>query len=219
MIKMADSAGEAAPKPWAGIPAPGPIVMDPEPNDPRPQFPPAGNPNGFAVPPAWHDPDNPVDNHRLPALKSDAYYYARMNHGTASSIRPSSPAFSLGALGALLEFTVTTPCTCAGARSCTTRSPAFRFRGPAGRRIGWQMVASWITITLASSSSHVNPVFWRLYVDDRINDWFAAHQTAHRRRDGNRARRRQMVRDRRLGQVRRSMVGPSRADASRPSSF
>ena len=30
-------------------------------------------------------------------------------------------------------------------------------------------------------SSHVNPVFWRLHgwVDDRINDWFAAHQTAH----------------------------------------
>jgi hypothetical protein len=31
-------------------------------------------------------------------------------------------------------------------------------------------------------SSHVNPVFWRLHgwVDNRIEDWFAAHQQAHR---------------------------------------
>jgi len=30
-------------------------------------------------------------------------------------------------------------------------------------------------------SSHVNPVFWRLHgwVDDRIEDWFAAHEAAH----------------------------------------
>jgi hypothetical protein len=108
MIKMvADSAGDAAPKPWAGIPAPGPIVIDPEPDNPQPQFPPAGNPNGFAVPPAWHDPGNPVDNHRLPALKSDSYYYARMNSWDREFKNPVFLAgLSLGALGALLEFTV-----------------------------------------------------------------------------------------------------------------
>jgi hypothetical protein len=30
-------------------------------------------------------------------------------------------------------------------------------------------------------SSHVNPVFWRLHgwIDDRIEDWFSAHEAAH----------------------------------------
>ena len=30
-------------------------------------------------------------------------------------------------------------------------------------------------------SSHVNPIFWRLYgwVDDRIEDWFNAHEAIH----------------------------------------
>ena len=156
MIKMvADSAGEAAPKPWAGIPAPGPIVMDPEPNDPRPQFPPAGNPNGFAVPPAWHDPDNPVDNHRLPALKSDAYYYARMNSWDRE--------FKIGLPRRPFARRARRAARIHGSQRMHMRWSAIPhdpvtgvpFGGPAGRRIGWQMAAS-ITITLASSSPRMS---------------------------------------------------------------
>jgi hypothetical protein len=184
MIKMvADSAGAAAPKPWPGIPAPGPIVIDPDPGDPRPQFPPAGNPNGFAVPPAWHDPDNPVDNHRLPALKSDSYYYARMNSWDREFKNPAFLAgLSLGALGALLEFTVHNAMHMRW--SAIPHDPVTGEPLPGGRPDD-ELDGKWLLpdydYLREFFSSHVNPVFWRLHgwVDDRINDWFAAHQTAH----------------------------------------
>ena len=184
MIAMvAASAGDKAPKPWRSIPAPSALAIDPDPADPEPQFQPAGNPDGFAVPPPWHDPANPVDNQRLPALKSDSYYYARMNSWDREFKNPAFLAtLSLGALGALLEFTVHNAMHMRW--SALPHDPETGLPIVSGRPDD-ATDGKWLNPNYdylgEFFSSHVNPVFWRLHswVDNRIDDWFAAHQRAH----------------------------------------
>ena len=184
MIAMVrEMGGPSTPEAWASIPGPAALLAEPDPADPAPVFLPAGNPDGFAVPPAWHDPAGALDNHRIPALKGDEYFYARMSSWDREFKNPAYLAtLSLGALGALIEFTVHNAMHMRW--SSVPRDPETGEPSPLGRpRL--ETDGKWLLPAYdflgEFFSSHVNPVFWRLHgwVDRRFDDWFDAHEALH----------------------------------------
>ena len=184
MIRMvADSAGKDAPRAWRSIPAPGPLAAEPPPGSPNPQFKPVGNPDGFTVPPAWIDPEDPAGNRRISALKGDEYFFARMASWERDFKNPAHlSSLSLGALGALLEFTVHNAMHMRW--SSVARDPETGEPVPAARP-DHETDGKWLRPEYdflgEFFSSHVHPVFWSLHgwVDARIDDWAAAHKSAH----------------------------------------
>jgi hypothetical protein len=87
---------------------------------------------------------------------------------------------SLGALGNLLEFTIHNQMHMRWAT--VPRDPV---TGTVGGRPAFDVQVKWDDPRYDwlgdFYSSHVNPVFWKLHgwVDDRIEDWFRAHEAAH----------------------------------------
>ncbi|HEX8532903.1 MAG TPA: hypothetical protein VF662_01935 [Allosphingosinicella sp.] len=160
-----DQAGETPIASWRAIPAPG------GPQD-----------DGFEIPPNWSQPDEPT-RRRLEALKSDTFFWTAMR-GWDRQFKNAAylSGLSLGALGSILEFTVHNDMHMRW--SSAPRDPASGDVVPDGRSAtdfdprwshpGYDFLGEFY-------SSHVNPVFWRLHgwVDDRIDDWFAAHEAAH----------------------------------------
>jgi hypothetical protein len=63
---------------WKIIPPPGPVSIEPNYSVTPVKLPPPGNPDGFAVMPAWAEPSDEGDARRQAALKSDAYYWSHM---------------------------------------------------------------------------------------------------------------------------------------------
>jgi hypothetical protein len=162
---------------WSLIPAPGPLI------DNEPPKGPVGNPHGFTVPPTWIISDDQATTRRLAALKSDEFYWTRMmwwdrQFKNTQYLR----TLTLGELGALLEFSVHNDMHMRW--SSVPRDPTDGTPLPDGR-IDPDISTRWdvpINDHLGDFySSHINPIFWRLHgwVDDRINDWFAAHEQAH----------------------------------------
>jgi hypothetical protein len=88
-------------------------------------------------------------------------------------------ALSLGALGNLLEFTIHNQMHMRWSSvSRDPRTGAPTIRGDFDFDTKWDDPK--YDYLGEFYSSHVNPVFWRLHgwVDDRIEDWFNAHQAA-----------------------------------------
>jgi len=182
MIAMvAEITAEAGASPitgWRQIPAPGPVMV--EPNYAAHQskaFP--GNSDGFAVPNAWLDPDDEVTNRRLGSLKSDEFYWSRMRSWEREFRNPEFlRTLKLGELGSMLEYTVHNDMHMRWAS--VARDPATGEELPAGRDSA-DISTKWddpdYDFLGEFYSSHVNPVFWRLHgwIDDRIDDWFEAH--------------------------------------------
>jgi hypothetical protein len=170
-------------RPWATIPGPEPVVVEPDYTDATPVFSRPGNPHGFSVPPAWFS-DDKVLSQRLAALKTADFYWNRMRWWDRQYKDPAYlSSLTLGELGTLLEWTVHNDMHMRWAsvpRDPRTNSPI-----PEGKRPEWDIDKAWDNPEYdhlgEQYSSHVNPVFWRLHgwVDARIEDWFAAHEIAH----------------------------------------
>ncbi|WP_419580920.1 hypothetical protein [Stieleria magnilauensis] len=119
---------------------------------------------------------------RIRALKSDEYFWSRMQWWDREFKNPERLArLTLGQLGALLEYSIHNDMHMRWAS--IPRLPDGT-KVPLGRSVG-DIDSRWANSSndfLGDFySSHVNPVFWRLHgwVDDRIEDWFAAHEAAH----------------------------------------
>ena len=146
--------------------------------------PPPGGPSdqGFAIPPNWTQSDAPTMR-RLEALKSEVYFgTARRGWDRQFKNAAYLSSLSLGALGATLEFTAHNDMHMRW--TSAPRDPQTGDIVPDGR-LPTDFDAKWsrpeYDFLGEFYSSHVNPVFWRLHgwVDDRIEDWFAAHEIAH----------------------------------------
>jgi len=176
-------AGQGPIRAWNTIPAPGPVVVEPDFSLPGPKLPPPGNPDGFTVPPAWFDPVDEVTNRRIRLLKTDGHYWSRMRWWDREFKNPQYlSTLTLGELGALIEWSVHNDMHMRWAS--VPRDPQSGTPIPAGRadndiREVWDDPN--YDFLGEFYSSHVNPVFWRLHgwVDDRINDWFQAHEAVH----------------------------------------
>jgi len=161
---------------WASIPTPN--------RDSR-------NMDGFSVPPAWDAAQGEAAFKGLATIKSDEYWSSRMTFLERQFKNPSYLALlSLDQLGAKIEWLIH---NLMHIRWCSQQadpeSPVTLI--PAGRPTT-DRSQKWIRTQVDGSdvyyddlndtfSSHVHPVFWRLHgwVDDRIEDWYRAHELAH----------------------------------------
>jgi len=167
--ETAQQAGAEPIKGWVNIPPPNSQT---------------GNQDGFAVPPTWVDPaDKSGTNRRIAALKTDEYFWSRMRWWDREFKNPQYLRnLKLGELGALLEYSVHNDMHMRWASA--PRDPETGEVVPGGR-LPWDVSTKWdnpIYDFLGEFySSHVNPVFWRLHgwIDDRIADWYAAHEEVH----------------------------------------
>lgn len=160
------------------------------------------NLDGFSVPPSW-DHQLPTDNDRdrkiFDIIKSDEYWASRMSFLDRKFKNPDYLAtLTLDQLGAKIEWLIHNPMhirwssrqldPISGALLPSGRAEPdiddkwikreVSETGPGGQVIKRVTYYDDLNDTL---SSHVHPVFWRLHgwVDDRINDWFAAHERVH----------------------------------------
>lgn len=131
--------------------------------------------SGYMVPPA-----QPTDLDSLKFLKSPDYFRLVMGQLEGQFTRQRHlSGLSLGALGNLLEFTIHNQMHMRW--SGISRDP--KSSEPATRG-DFDFDEKWddpkYDYLGDVYSSHVNPVFWRLHgwVDDRIEDWFNAHEAS-----------------------------------------
>jgi hypothetical protein len=184
MIKMVremyDSQGVLYIENWKGLPRPEvPQFSYSEEDDPE-------NPgmkqylfnaldSGFMIP-----PPEPDDGESLKFLKSHDYFYSIMFQLEKQFKSPRYlSSLSLGALGNLLEFIIHNQMHMrwsSVSRDPTNNQPIARdpfdfddkWNNPKYDYLG------------EFYSSHMNPIFWRLHgwVDDRIEDWYNAHEAS-----------------------------------------
>jgi hypothetical protein len=148
------------------------------------EIPQPGNPvPGNEVPPVWSIPEAPTLERRIAALKSDEFYWSRMRWWDQQFKDPTYLAtLTLGELGALLEFSVHNDMHMRW--SALPRDPDTNAPLPLGRPND-DISTKWdnprYDALLEFYSSHVHPVFWRLHgwIDDRIEDWYEAHERVH----------------------------------------
>lgn len=131
--------------------------------------------SGFMVPPA-----NASDPEPLKFLKGPSYFRSVMSQLEGQFQRPSFLSLlTLGALGNLLEFVIHNQMHMRW--SSISRDPS---TGEPAMRDDFDFDTKWddpkYDYLGEFYSSHVNPVFWRLHgwIDDRIEDWFNAHEAA-----------------------------------------
>jgi hypothetical protein len=186
MIDMVDEmskkeTGKPVPR-WATIPAPGPAVVEPNFGSKPLVVPVSGNPDGYAVPAAWNSGNEMMDR-RLGSLKADSFYWTRMRWWDRQFKDPQYlRTLTLGELGALLEYSVHNDMHMRWASM--PQDPRTGEPVPGGRpdndvRTLWDDPK--YDYLGEFYSSHLNPVFWRLHgwIDDRIEEWFQAHEAAH----------------------------------------
>lgn len=144
---------------------------------------PGDNQLGNAIPPSWHIPTNPKLERRIATIKSDHFYWSRLKWVEYQFKNPIYLAsLTLGELGSLLEYTIHNDLHMRW--SAPPRDPVTHQIVPAGRPIDdlshkWTLPEyDWLG---EFYSSQVNPLFWRLHgwVDDRIEDWYRAHEKIH----------------------------------------
>lgn len=142
-----------------------------------------GNPNGFAVPPAWIVPGDPDTTRWLHDLRKTSTFYGRFLVWQAQYTDPAYLSrVTLGGLGSRIESTIHNWMHMRWAsvpRDPSTGNPVPEGRGELDFDPKWlKPEYDYLGETF---SSHLNPVFWRLHgwVDDRIDDWYKAHEAAH----------------------------------------
>ncbi|WP_434750734.1 hypothetical protein [Paenibacillus amylolyticus] len=183
MINEVNSLLEEPIRGWPSIPAPGPLVIEPNYQEPNLKLRPPGNPDGFTLPPAWFDPTDETTNRRIMTLKTDEHYWSRMRWWDREFKNPQYlSTLSLGQLGSLIEWTVHNDMHMRWAsvpRDPSTGDPISSGRQDEDIDPKWDNPK--YDFLGEFYSSHVNPVFWRLHgwVDERINDWFKAHNQSH----------------------------------------
>jgi hypothetical protein len=140
----------------------------------------AADQSGFMVPPPDEQAFVDLLGANVVFLKSAGYFGSVM--GPLARIFESPrylSSLSLGALGNLLEFTIHNAMHMRW--STLPRDPA---TGTVAARGDFDFDPKWddprYDFLGEFYSSHINPLFWRLHgwVDDRIEDWFQAHEAA-----------------------------------------
>jgi hypothetical protein len=133
-----------------------------------------------AVPEAWSIPEAPNFERRVVALKIDEYFWSRMRWWELEFKNPKYlSTLTLGEFGALLQYSIHNDMHIRW--SAPPRDPETNALLPTGRP-DYDISDRWDNPRYdwlgEFYSSHVNPVFWRLHgwIDDRINDWAAAHE-------------------------------------------
>ena len=121
---------------------------------------------------------------RIRALKTDEFYWSRMRWWDQQFKDPTYLAtLTLGQFGSLIEYSAHNDLHMrwsAPPRDPVTNTlllPAGRPDADTGPR--WDNPRyDWLGDFY---SSHVNPFFWRLHgwIDDRVSDWFDAHEALH----------------------------------------
>jgi hypothetical protein len=153
--------------------------------------------SGYMIPPAYfistgtQNEKQDLDSlQSLKFMKSPNYFTAIMRNleRQFTNTRYLS-SLSLGALGNLLEFVIHNPMhmrwSSAPIDPTTGKQPIHSETGKPTGRADYDFDERWDNPKYDYLgdfySSHVNPVFWRLHgwVDDRIEDWFNAHEAAH----------------------------------------
>ncbi|MGF7212771.1 hypothetical protein GGE65_007406 [Skermanella aerolata] len=139
--------------------------------------------SGFMVPPATAEYLSAFPEDQRPGLaflKTPQFFRMVMRPHERMFRSPRYLAsLSLGALGNLLEFTIHNQMHMRWASA--PRDPA---TGAVGGRPDFDLAAKWNDprndYLGDFYSSHVNPIFWKLHgwIDDRIEDWFRAHEAA-----------------------------------------
>ena len=179
MIKaVKDIAGDAAPAGWGRLPEPR-VLSDFSPETRKNTI---GNLDGYAVPPAWITPDDAASSLWLVSLRTAAAYGGRFRVWEAQYTNPAwLETVTLGQLGAWIEFTIHNWMHMRW--TSVQRDPATGLAVPRGREdddFGERWFAPENDHLGATFSSHINPVFWRIHgwVDNRIEDWFRAQESA-----------------------------------------
>jgi hypothetical protein len=135
-----------------------------------------------AVPEPWSIPQAASFERRLAALKTDEFFWSRMRWWDVKFKNQKYLAtLTLGELGSLLQYSVHNDMHIRW--SAVPRDPETNAFLPLGRpdediSDKWDNPKyDWLG---EFYSSHVNPVFWRLHgwIDDRIEDWATAHESA-----------------------------------------
>ncbi len=149
------------------------------------------NRDGFSVPQTWDQGKGEGSNKGLAMVKSDEYWHSRMTFLERKFKDPKYlSTLTLDQLGAKIEWLIHNLMHirwCSIPRDPKTLAPVPGGRPPEDTSGKWIKVESenkppvYYDDLNDTFSSHVHPVFWRLHgwVDDRIEDWFAAHAAAH----------------------------------------
>jgi len=149
------------------------------------------NADGFSVPPAWDLAQGEAANKGAALIKSDEYWRSRMTFLERQFKSPEYLAtLTLDQLGSKIEWLIH---NLMHIRWCSRPVDPEDHQTllPRGRPLT-DTSDKWVQTRLEGKpfyyddlndtfSSHVHPVFWRLHgwVDDRIDDWFAAHNAKH----------------------------------------
>lgn len=151
------------------------------------------NHDGYSVPPAWEAPGDDAFNQWLRDVKSSEGYYGNFQLWEAQYQNPEYlGTLCLGELGSRIELGLHDwlhMCWASVCRDPNSQMPMIYDRRPDDFSERWFRADN--DYLADAFSSHVNPVFWAFHgwIDDRIEDWFQAHEQAH------------------PGQVRRAQVG------------
>ncbi|GCB52734.1 DUF4779 domain-containing protein [Streptomyces sp. NL15-2K] len=151
------------------------------------------NRDGFSVPPAWDQGNGDAGFKGLAIIKSDEYWQSRMTFLERQFKDPKYLAtLSLDQLGAKIEWLIHNLMHIRWCSLPTDPDPESPLTPLPGGRPLTETSDKWIKTARGGKpfyyddlndtfSSHVHPVFWRLHgwVDDRIEDWYAAHAAAH----------------------------------------
>lgn len=164
---------------WRSLPSPRPPLD----HDARAFADYLANADGFSVPPAWESRGDTAFNRWLLNIKSSEGFYSNFQLWEAQYQNPDYlSTLCLGELGSRIELGLHDWLHMRWASVCRdpnsgrpllyNRNPidfAERWFGPDNDFLGDPF------------SSHLNPVFWSFHgwIDDRIEDWFLAHEQAH----------------------------------------
>jgi hypothetical protein len=149
------------------------------------------NRNGFSVFPAWDRQLGEADTKGLGMIKSDEYWYSRMSFLERKFKDPSYLAtLTLDQFGAKIEWLIHNLMHIRWSSLPNDPESGSKLTGGRPEK---DINNKWVVPFESNGkmiyyddlndtlSSHVHPIFWRLHgwVDDRINDWFDAHEAAH----------------------------------------
>ncbi|WP_165492377.1 PvdJ/PvdD/PvdP-like protein [Stutzerimonas kirkiae] len=141
------------------------------------------NHDGYSTPPFWEIPGDDDFNAWLLGIKSSEGYFGNFQLWEAQYQNPEYlSTLCLGELGSRIELGIHDwlhMCWASLARDPNSGLPMPYARNPVDFSERWFREDN--DFLGDAFSSHVNPVFWAFHgwIDDRIEDWFLAHEQAH----------------------------------------
>ena len=141
------------------------------------------NHGGCCVPPTWQIPEDPTYSVGMGLVKSPETFYSNFQVWESKYRDPQYLAkMTLAQFGSELELSLHDwlhMCWSSVPRNPANGEPVPAARNPSDFAEHW--FARENDFLGDPFSSHLNPTFWRLHgwIDDRVEDWFDAHERAH----------------------------------------